>query len=267
MFRQFTVTDTQTVHFVVGPATGPSIGGPTTLTALIDRNTTPDAPDHSQVNIVSNTLVYYSFSDGDSNGGDPIDLRQVSYRKVTDAPGDVTIQNTDLSGVVDHLIPGTAYYFWFRTHNRWGYSDWGARLLVTTRDKPSAPGLPLVSDITQITAKITAVDGYDGGSGVTSRQVQYFSTNPVTAPIVVNYTGPTTITGLTPGRKYYVQTRATNTYGTSDWGPLSNFTTLTGVRINVGGTWKTAIPYVNVGGVWKLAKPFGRQFGYWEETS
>lgn len=36
------------------------------------------------------------------------------------------------------------------------------------------------------------------------------------------------------------------------------------MRINVGGTWKSAQPWVKVGGVWKKATPYIRQGGVWK---
>lgn len=37
-------------------------------------------------------------------------------------------------------------------------------------------------------------------------------------------------------------------------------------RINVGGTWKLAVPYVNVEGVWKKATPWVNSAGTWKPS-
>jgi hypothetical protein len=39
------------------------------------------------------------------------------------------------------------------------------------------------------------------------------------------------------------------------------------VRINVGGSWKEASPYVKMGGVWRQATPYVRMGGVWKGTS
>lgn len=266
MIRQWTVTTTQTVTFRLGQ-TGPSLGGPTNFSAFIDRNTTPDPPDKLWVTLLTSTSLVLNFSDGDSNGGDPIDSRQIAYRKTNQTADSNVYKASDGSTSITGLTPGASYYFYARTHNRWGYSPYGPRLPVTMLDEPDPPGIVSFKNITQIGVTVTFVDGDTNGTAITGRQVGYSLSSTGDPTTIVAYSGATAVTGLKPATKYYFRSRTKNSVGWSTWGAASSFTTLSGVRINVNGVWKNAVPYVKVGGVWKLVRPWGRQYGYWEETT
>lgn len=268
MVKQWTVTTSQNVSFRIGDSQTSGLGGPTTFTHAIDRDTIPDAPSIPRASLITSNSVVIKFSDPADNGGDAIDLREIVYRKTTDAADDLThISSWDRDSTITGLSSGTGYYFWARVHNSVGYSNYSPRLLVTTLDEPDSPGIVSFSEITQTSVRTKFIDGDTGGTAILERQVGYSLTtgNPTTTR---TYTNPSTVvTGLSPAKKYYFRSRTRNSVGWSAWGPTSSFTTLAGVRINVGGVWKTAIPYVKVGGVWKVARPWGRQFGYWEEST
>lgn len=271
LVRQTTVgpADSQTVEFYLYQTAGPSLGGPTNLSAFINRNTVPEEP--TMRNTALTTIsASFAISDGDSNGGDPIDLRQIAWRKTTQSVDDldfITLGGDAKTGTAAPLTRGTDYYFYCRTHNRHGWSTYSPRIKLTTLDDPDAPGIVKFSAITQISVKTSFTDGDNGGTAITARQVGWSLSSTGDPTTIVTYNGATTVTGLLPARKYYFRSRTKNSVGWSAWSAASSFTTLSGVRINVNGSWKQAVPYVKVGGVWKLTRPWGRQYGYWEETT
>lgn len=271
MVKQWTVTTSQNVVFRIGDSGTGGLGGPTNFTQAINRDTVPDPPSIPRASLITATSVVISFDDPADNGGDAIDLREIVYRKTTDASDDLThISSWDRNSTFTGLTPGASYYFWARVHNSVGYSNYGPRLTVKMLDEPGRPGIVSFSEITQVSVKAAFVDGPSNGTAIIGRQIGYFSgfTTGVIAPTtILTYNGPTVVTGLLPATSYLFFSRTRNSVGWSDWSPGSSVRTLSGVRVNVGGVWKNAVPYVNVGGVWKIARPWGRQFGYWEETT
>lgn len=268
MLRQWTVSSSQTVTFRLGDSGTSGLGGPTSFSQAINRDTVPDEPSACRASLITATSVVIKFSDPADNGGDAIDLREIVYRKTTDAADDLThVSSWDRDSTITGLSPGTAYYFWARVHNSVGYSTYGPRITVTTLDDPDPPGVVSFSEITQTSVRTKFIDGDTNGTAILERQVGYALVSGLPTTLKT-YTNPSTVvTGLSPATKYYFRSRTRNSVGWSNWGPITSFTTLAGVRINVGGVWKTAIPYVRVGGVWKVARPWGRQFGYWEEST
>lgn len=134
--------------------------------------------------------------------------------------------------------------------------------MATAPNHPSAVTLTL---ITSNSVFATFTDGGNNGATINSRQIGY-GTNPVSTQHIVSSDRSTAITGLTPGTKYYFWARTHNSEGWSPWSARRDATTLSIVHINVGGVWKTAIPYKNVGGVWKIALPWSRSAGVWTEA-
>ena len=269
LLKQWTVGpgDSQTVEFYLYKTAGPSLGGPTNLSAFIDRNTVPEQPT-LKASLITSTSAYFAISDGDSNGGDPIDMRHIQWNVAGKPLADGFVRPiTDKEVSIGGLLSGTTYYFYAQTHNRHGWSAYSPRVTVTTLDEPDKPGIVRFSEITQISVKTTFTDGDNGGTAITARQVGWSASSTGDPTTIVNYNGPTTVNGLLPARKYYFRSRTKNSVGWSAWGAASSVTTLSGVRININGVWKQAIPYVKVNGVWKLARPWGRQYGYWEETT
>lgn len=264
MVRQWTVSYSQTVQFRLGDSGTSGLGGPTVFSVWIDRHRIPDAPSAPSASLITASSAYITFSDPADIGGTALDARQIAYRRTVDTT--LTNISSDKSTSVTGLSSGTAYYFWARVHNEVGWSNYSPRITVTTLGDPAPPGVVSFSEIKQTSVKVSFVDGATGGTAILERQVGY-SLSTGTPTNTVSYSGPTTVTGLLPARKYYFRSRTRNSVGWSDWGPTSSMTTLAGVRINVGGVWKTAIPYVKVAGVWKVARPWGRQFGYWEEAT
>jgi len=263
MLRSWAVSSTQTVYFRLQDSGTSGLGGPTVHQINIDRATAPGKPSTPNATLITSTSVFISFSDGD-NGGAAIDSRQIG-RSLTNA-GPTTIVSSDGSTSITGLTPGTKYYFWARCHNAKGYGGWSDQKIVNTLETPSVPGLVSLSQITQVSMVASFTDADSGSSPILERQIGY-STTTVTPPTVtVGYTGPTTVTGLLPGTKYYWRSRTRNSVGWSAWSATTTATTIAGAFVKVSGVWKPAVPYVKVAGVWKVARPWGRQYGYWEES-
>ncbi len=266
MVRQWTVTESQLVIFRLFDTGTVGLGGPTTLSVSIDRDTVPDAPSIPTVSLTTSTTAQVKFTDPAFNGGSAIDGRQLAYRETTDTDADFLVVSASLSTGLTGLTPGVSYYVQARVHNSFGYSEYGPRTTFMTLTDPEIPGLVKFSNITQTSVTTEFTDGDTGGTGIVERQVGYSLVQSLPTTILT-YSGPTTVTGLHPSTWYYFRSRTRNSVGWSDWSPATSVKTLAGVRINVGGVWRSAVPYVKVAGVWKLARPWGRQAGNWEEAS
>lgn len=267
MIRQWAVSYSQTVQWRLEATGTAGIGGPTVFSVWIDRHRVPDAPSAPRASLIKATSMVIKFDDPADIGGTALDGREIVYRKAgADTSTNVHVSSWDRNSTITGLTAGTSYYFYARVHNEKGWGPYSPRTTATTLDEPDVPGVVTFSELQQRSVKVSFIDGDNNGTAITGRQVGYSLTtgNPTN---LVTYSGPTTITGLQPATKYYFRSRTQNSIGWSNWGPTSEVTTLAGVRINVNGVWKTAIPYVKVNGVWRIARPWGRQFGYWEETT
>lgn len=219
------------------------------------------APSMPIISSITSTSFIASFSDG--SGGAPINSRQLGYS--TSPTGAVSFMSSDGSDTISGLTPGTTYYIWAQTHNAAGYSPWSPMATATTLRVPDAPAVPVISDVTQISAVVTFLAPFDGGATITAYQVGY-GTNSSAPTSSESATSPKTIDDLDPGIKYYFFVRAQNSVGWSAWSSPSNATTISGARVLVGLVWKNAIPYVRDGGVWKLAQPWVKVMGEWKQT-
>ena len=221
-----------------------------------------DPPSTPTLAVLSSTSIFVTFTDG--AGGAAIDSRQIGYGTSAILPPTTTV-SSDGSDTITGLTPGTQYYFWARTHNSAGYSDWSPRANATTMNVPDAPSIPVISSITQTTVVATWHANGSNGSTIIDMQLGY-GTSSSAPTTTVTATSPKTVTGLLPGVKYYFWARVRNGVGYGPWSASSNATTIAGARVKVGGVWKNAIPYVRVSGVWKLARPWVRVMGTWKES-
>jgi Fibronectin type III domain len=170
------------------------------------------------------------------------------------------------------LSPATTYYVRVRVSNStYGYGAWGPWVAFTTAATiPSAPSDAwYFSSVNQTDISVAGITvPYNGGAALDQILVRY-STDPAFGtytdiPLAGTATG-TTISNLNPGTVYYVRVYAHNAIG---YGPPSadkSTTTLPGVLVNVGGVWKTAVPYVNVNGIWKPATRYVNVGGVWKQ--
>lgn len=275
MLKSWTVTTSQTVTFRLYDTGTSGLGGPTTLSAKINRATTPDAPSVTS-SAVGPTFFSYTVTDGDDNGSE-ITTRRFGYSSKA-MFGDgvvlpsysqepmVVVSSPTGRGTITGLVQGALYYIWAATKNDEGWSDWSARKSVQLLNVPEVPQAPKLSGITQTSLYATFEDNGNGGATILERQIGYGLTGP-TPTSTVAYSGLAMITGLLPGRTYYFWSRSRNSVGWSSWSAIATATLIAGAFVNVGGVWKRAVPYVNVGGVWKVARPLGRPAGVWKETT
>lgn len=265
-----TVNSTQTVTFRLLTATGTSsLGGPTTVSKLIDRGTTPDPPGPVTFSGLSSTGVTASFTDPADNGGLTITTRQIAYSKVNTTASGLTLVTSDRSTAITGLSPKTTYYFWARVFNSKGWSGWSSVRSVKTYAVPDAPAAVTFTNIKQSTVDAAFKDNANNGLTITTRQITYNTTNSPTAAGAVTVTsdGSTSISGLDAGMKYYFWARTYNSIGWSAYSPVSTVQLLAGAWVKVAGVWVRAVPYVRVAGVWKVADVYVNQGGYWKGSA
>lgn len=259
----WTVTTTQTVTFRLFDSGTSGLGGPTTLTANINRSTVPAAPSPVTLSNITSTSVFATFTDG-ANGGAAIDQRRIGYG--TDPNASQIIVSSDGTTDITGLTPGTTYYFWAQTHNVNGWGLSSVRSQATTLKVPAAPNPPIMSNVTQVSALATWTANNNGGTPILEYQVGYDTGFTGPSVFVNSVSSPKLITGLSPATQYYFWVRARNSVGWSAWSNPFGIITVSGARVKVGGVWKNAIPYVRVDGVWVLARPWVKIMGVWKET-
>lgn len=257
--RQFTVSYDQTVTFRIGDSGTSGLGGPTTFSHAIERSTIPAAPSTPKFTNLANTSVDVSFTDG-GNGGDAIDARQLgwTYGVVNYAANTLSSDgSTHFSG----FQPGSTISVFARTHNSNGWGPWSGRGTVKFDDTPNAPTAPLLTNITA--GSVHAKTTINSTNGKPALEVRIGYGTSSTAPQFYKSGSDIDITGLTPGVTNYFWAQVRNVYGWGDLSARSSTKTPPGARVNVGGVWKDAIPYVRVGGVWKPAEPYVKDLGIW----
>lgn len=208
--------------------------------------------------IMNGTTVY-----NDSDGGDGVHgfVSGHNHRPTLQtASGTVHIVHND-DGTKQ--FAGSVRMTGFSGHLSQGSNIWS---LPTINRLPHAPSNPTFSDTKQTSTVVTFTPNYDGGSPITAYQVGYGLTSSADTTTIAA-TSPQLVSSLLPARKYYFRVRAQNSVGFGPWSGITNVTTLAGVRINVGGVWKSAVPYVKVGGIWKVSRPWAKSAGVWKETT
>lgn len=128
---------------------------------------------------------------------------------------------------------------------------------------PNRPSRPQIVAVTHNSISVTFNDGYSDAGPITGRQILY-GTNPSNWTNAMNSDGSDTITGLHPGRTYYIWARNRNAKGWSDKSLRAEATTRGVVRVKVSGVWREAVPYVRQGGVWRQALPYSKRAGAWK---
>jgi Fibronectin type III domain. len=145
-------------------------------------------------------------------------------------------------------------------------TGWRSLPRIRVNTVPDAPTPIAVDNATADSLRFRFSGNNNGGSPILEWQIHY-GTDPRSGQHAAVSDGTSTITGLSPGTKYYFWARGRNAIG---WGPFSNpisGSTLVGVRIKHNGAWKQAIPYVKVNGVWRLAQPHVKVNGVWKKSN
>lgn len=254
----------QTVTFRLFDTGTSGLGGPTTLSAFINRASAPSAPSKPIISEITANSMRVRWTAGSSNGAS-INLYQVA-RNTSNTTSGATLFSVDTDHVFTGLAPGTRYYWWARTRNSQGYSSWSPVAYASTISVGDAPDQPVLSDATQTSFVVSFTDNDNGGSPILERRITYNTVNTAVGAPTVLYSGVMTIGSLQPATTYYVWARVRNAAGWSPYSPVASIMTVAGARINVNGVWKRAIPYVKVSGVWKIAQPYSRIAGLWKKT-
>lgn len=260
----WTVSTDQTVTFRLFDTGTSGLGGPTTLSASINRSSAPAAPSKPVLSEIASTSMRVKWTPGANNGA-ALDQYQV-FRNTSNTFTGATLLTSDTDDVYGGLTPGTTYYWWARTHNAKGYSPWSANANAKTITGPEAPDQVITSSPIQTTFIASFSDNGNGGSPILERQLAYNTANTTTGATTATYTGVTTVTGLLPATTYYVWGRSRNAAGWGTYSPVAMIRTIAGAWMNVDNVWKEAIPYVRDGGVWKIAQPLIRDAGVWKES-
>lgn len=90
---------------------------------------------------------------------------------------------------------------------------------------PNPPPKPSYSNVTSNSIYVTFSDGANNGAPIDQRQIGY-GTNSASPSQTVSSDGSTTITGLTPGTRYYFRARTHNSEGWSPWSVYTGATML-----------------------------------------
>lgn len=230
----------------------------------ITRSTVPAPPHIWDTTALSSTHIRVQFSAG-HNGGSPILEFNIGYGSNPHAPE--ALWWSDGYSEIGAFDPGQRVYFWARARNAIGWSGWSNRTETATWRIPDAPSAVAFDDIDQISVSARFIDGYDGGVGITARQLGYGLSSSAPTTIVSAVSGTNFINSLNPGKIYYFWARSQNSVGWGPWSSVSEVTLIAGGRVYTGGQWKRAVPYVKVDGVWKVARPWVRDAGMWKESS
>lgn len=238
------------------------LGFPTyTFTVWINRATAPPAPSWADVHPTSSSSIYARFaSNGD--GGAGVDIWQIGYG--TD-PNNVQYTTNTYGADIGGLSNAYTWYFWGRGHNSVGWGPWSARASAIPFRVPPAPSAVSLSLITQNSLRTAFSSTGDGGTPVREWQLAY-GQDPNTPQVYVPSNGTLDLSNLDPGKQYYFWARGRNDVGWGAYSPRSQATLMAGARVNDGGIWKRAVPYVKDGGAWKLARPWAKSGGVWKET-
>lgn len=106
---------------------------------------------------------------------------------------------------------------------------------------------------------------WDKNTGSVSSNTSFSSgqTGSITWSPTGNFTSGAT-------RSFRLEMYSSNAYGVNEVTSITVSCTYTPsgiVKVNVGGTWKSATPWVNVGGTWKQAIPWVNVGGTWKISS
>lgn len=202
--------------------------------------------------------VYYNFGSGDNihgyNGGH-------DHRPAMHIAGSSLVIPHNADGTKD--FTGQVTMGAFGTPTSYGIASWTLPPIPRNPNPPVGLG---ISDIRQKSVVFTWTGNPADGLPPDAYEVAY-GTNPTTAETYITPVAPPyAVTGLVPGTHYYFWVRTHNAVGWGPWAGISEATTIAGARVNVGGVWYPAVPYVRQGGVWKVARPWVKNLGEWKET-
>jgi hypothetical protein len=154
------------------------------------------------------------------------------------------------------LNRATSYYFRVRAQNSVGWGSFSGGVGATTlATVPDTPATPTVSNATTNGFNVNFTAPPNGGSAITSYQIQVSKDNFAT--VEETFTGvtgsPKVLTGLDPGAKYRARVRAVNAIGAGSYSAASaEIQTLGGVKVWNGTSWIEGIVRCWDGSSWKV---------------
>jgi hypothetical protein len=217
------------------------------------------------VGVINGSTVYASTGSGD-------DVHAFSSSHLTPSTDHPTLQTAAGQITIAHGSDGTKSFSASVSMIGWegggpnftsnGSNSWA---LPTIPRNPNAPSTPTIVTVDQTEVAISWTPNPADGLPNTSYTISYGTATDATGATTTSATSPKTITGLSPGVKYYFKVKATNSVGDGPYSSISNATTVAGAYV-LNTTYKKAIPYVRDGGVWKLARPYGKILGVWNKS-
>lgn len=133
---------------------------------------------------------------------------------------------------------------------------------------PKVPGAPFsvaLDTITPVSMRYQFSGTTDGGAAIDQWQIQYATDSGFSQNIgTLNSNGTSTLTGLTPGTRYWVRARGHNGVGWGSYGDAMNALTLSGGKIYRSGAWVQANPQARSAGAWKNPIVMIRDAGVWK---
>lgn len=248
---------------------GAGLGFPTyTFTQHIQRSTVPQPPTLTDVHAVSSSSFDVFFYEN-SNGGSPALEYQIGYGSSPNGP--TATVGSDGSTNVGGFYSGQRIYFWARTRNAIGWSEWSNRGESVTWQVPPAPNPATFFDVKQKSVGIS-FDFIQRNTDPGNEEWQFKYGRDGTGAVIdatVNVNEAVEyLYNLDPGKTYYFWGRARNSVGWGPWSPTASTVVLiAGARVLVVGQWKRAIPYVREAGTWKVAEPWIKDAGVWKRTA
>lgn len=238
-----------------------------------DLATKPGKPNACTFGTITDTTIAVNFTDNANNGGIAVDSRRIYYSLTNDSATAAFIAS-DGSDTVTGLTPNSKYYFWSRTHNSIGWSDFSTVSSATTKAVPSTPTAPAISLVRQFSFSYSFTDPADNGSPITAREISWAltPTGTKTAISVGGTSGtintlPKGPTNAVAGLPVYIFVRVQNAIGWSDYSVYSMVTMVAGAYVYDNlGVAKRAVPFINDGGTWKLLEPYVNNAGVWKQT-
>lgn len=254
--------NTITVVFAIQDSGTSGLGGPTRFEKTIYRDAAPaptptptpsptsgvpDPPPWVNTARPTETSIDVGYAFGLSNG-DPINQNQVGYSLGSDAPDYITNVGMDTSVTIGALASGRRWYFWVRSGNRNGWSNWSGRAEgltaspytppaptptpTPTTTVPGAPPWIAAENPTDSSIYVRFGEATNGGAAITGRQIGY-GTDP-TSPIWITDVGPEcamTIGLLASNRTWYFWARESNYNGWGNWSYRTQADTLKGLLV------------------------------------
>lgn len=230
----------------------------------IQRSTIPGPPTIYAYYGISTSEIRVQFSNG-YDGGSTIVEGQIGYGFNPNGPE--AYWSSGGSSDIGGFTTGQRVYFWARTRNAVGWSNWSNRVEASTWRVPDPPNPVVISNVTQISVSTAFSGGWDGGIANVETQLGYGKNPNGPENFAGGTIGQNNLENLDPGRTYYFWGRYRNPVGWGPWSQRTQINLIAGAQVLVGTTWRRAVPYVRVAGVWRVARPWVKDEGTWKESS